>query len=169
METWFIPGKSPIETCDIHRRISVNIRTGLRSCMEGAPGTRYAVYEFWPSDLLAIFKQTGIPRRVPPEYEPGCGMKDTSATGTGPQITSPREGVVYSLRASTLDRERVPLSAVTDADARKLHWFLNDEYLGVSEAGKAFFWKPKPGKFVLRAVDEHGRSAVRQVTARIVE
>ena len=168
-ETWFIPGQSPIETCDIHRRISVNTRTGLRSCLEGAPGTRYAVYEFWPSDLLAIFKQTGIPRQSPPAYEPGCGMQDTAPVGTGPQITSPREGVVYSLRAASLETERVPFSAVTDADSRKLHWFVNDEYLGSSEAGKVFFWKPKPGKFVLRAVDERGRSAVRDLETRIVE
>ncbi len=167
--TWFIPGKSPIEACDIHRKISINTRTGLRACADGTPGTRSAVYEFWPSDLLAIFRQTGIPRRVPPPYEPGCRMEETSAKGAGPQITSPREGVVYSLRAATLKDERVPLTAVTDADTRTVHWFMNEEYLGKSTSGKPFFWTPKPGRFVVRAVDDNGRSAVRKVAAEIVE
>lgn len=167
--TWFIPGRSPIETCDIHRKISVNIRTGLRACTDGAPGSRYAVYEFWPSDLLAIFRQTGIPRRVPPPYEPGCRMEETSAKGAGPRITSPREGVVYSLRATSLDRERVPLTAVTDADTLTVHWFVNEEYVGKSPSGKPFFWTPRPGKFVVRAVDDKGRAAARNIMTRVVE
>jgi penicillin-binding protein 1C len=167
--TWFIPGKSPIEQCDIHRKIFVNTRSGLRSCLDGAAGTRSEVYEFWPSDLLAIFKQAGIPRRVPPAYEPGCRMEETASRGTGPQITSPREGVVYSLRAASLKDERVPLTATTDADTRTIHWFMNEEYLGESPNGKPFFWTPKPGKFVVRAVDDHGRSAVRDVVTKIVD
>jgi penicillin-binding protein 1C len=169
IQTWFIPGKSPIEQCDIHRRISISTRTGLRSCIEGAPGTRSEVYESWPSDLLAIFKQAGIPRRVPPPYEPGCRMEDTASRGSGPQIASPREGVVYSLRASSLKDERVPLTAVTDADTRTIHWFINEEYLGESSSGKPFFWTPRPGRFVVRAVDDHGRSATRDLTAKIVD
>ncbi len=169
MQTWFIPGKSPIAACDIHRKISINSRTGLRACIEGSPGTRYAVYEFWPSDLLAIFKQTGIPRRMPPAYEPGCRIEETSIKGTGPMITSPREGVIYNLRASSISNERLPLTAVTDGDTRILHWFVNEEYLGTSETAKPFFWIPKPGKFMVRAVDEHGRAAVRQIETKIVE
>ncbi len=169
ISTWFIPGKSPIETCDIHRRISINRLTGLRACADGAPGTRSEVYEFWPSDLLAIFKQAGIPRRVPPPYEPGCRMEETASKGAGPQITSPREGVTYSLRASSLSNERVPLTAVTDADTRTVHWFVNEEYVGKSSSGKPFFWTPKPGRFVVRAVDDQGRSATRDLLTKIVD
>ncbi len=169
VSTWFIPGKSPIVKCDVHRRIYINTRTGLRACIDGAPGTRSAVYEFWSSDLLAIFLQSGITRRVPPPYEPGCSMEKTSTKGAGPQITSPREGVVYSLRAASLKDERVPLTAVTDADTRIVHWFANEEYLGYSESGKTFFWTPRSGKFAMRAVDDQGRSAVRDVVTRIVD
>ena len=167
--TWFIPGKSPIAKCEVHRRIYVSSRTGLRACTDGAQGARSEVYEFWPSDLLAIFRQAGIPRRVPPPYEPGCRMEDTSTKGAGPQITSPREGVVYRLRISSLKDERVPLTAVIDADSRIVHWFVNEEYIGNSTSGKPFFWTPKPGKFVIRAVDEHGRSALRTVAAGVEE
>ncbi len=169
VSTWFIPGRSPIAKCDVHRRISVNSRTGLRACSDGVRGTISKVYEFWPSDLLAIFRQAGIPRRVPPPYEPGCRMDVTASKGAGPQITSPRAEVVYSLRISDLAGERIPLTAITDADSRIVHWFINEEYLGESMSGKPYFWTPKGGKFVVRAVDDLGRSAVRDVVTQIIE
>jgi penicillin-binding protein 1C len=127
------------------------------------------VYEFWPSDLLTIFRQAGIPRRVPPQYEPGCSMEETALTGKGPQITSPRQGVVYSLRASSIDQERISLSALTDADTQKVHWFMNEEYLGQSQNNKPFFWTPKPGKYQVRAIDDLGRSTVRELRVELVE
>lgn len=167
--TWFIPGKSPIETCEIHRKISINTRTGLRSCIDGAPGTKYEVFEFWPSDMLGIFRQAGIPRRVPPAYEPGCRMEETASKGTGPKITSPREGVVYTLRAAALTQERVPLTAITDADTRTVYWFANEEFLGTSSSGQPLLWSPKPGTYIVRAVDDNGRAAVREVRATLVQ
>lgn len=169
VSTWFIPGKSPIRTCDIHRVIYIDTRTGLRSCREGTPGTRAAVCEFWPSDMLEIFRQAGIPRRVPPPYGPECRTEETAAKGTGPQITSPQRGVTYSLRARALERERIPLTAVTDADTRTVYWFVNERFLGTSASGKPFFWKPAPGRFVVRAVDDQGRADAREVQAVLVE
>ena len=169
VSTWFIPGRSPIAKCDVHRRISINSRTGLRACSDGATGTRSEVYEFWPSDLLAIFRQAGIPRRVPPPYESGCGMDVTASRGAGPRITSPRGEVVYSLRMSNLKEERIPLTAITDADTRIVRWFVNEEYLGESAGGKPYFWQPKPGRFMVRAVDDLGRTSFREVRTQLVE
>lgn len=167
--TWFIPGRSPIAKCDVHRRVYVNSRTGLRACIDDGPGTRPEVYEFWPSDLLAIFRQAGIPRRVPPPFEPGCGMDVMASKGFGPRITTPQEGVLYSLRASKLTEERLPLAAVTDADTRMVHWFANEVYLGESASGEPFFWAAKPGKYVVRAVDDLGRASSRTVITQLVE
>ena len=61
---WFIPGVSPISQCEIHREILIDDATGLR--VQSDDGTRKLhreVYEFWPSDLLALFEQAGLPRR----------------------------------------------------------------------------------------------------------
>jgi penicillin-binding protein 1C len=155
--------------CDIHRVIYVDASTGLRSCHEGAAGTRAEVYEFWPSDMLAIFRQAGIPRRVPPPYGPECRGGGTVVKGVGPQITSPQRSVTYSLRARGLARERIPLTAGTDADTRTVYWFVNERYLGASPSGEPFFWQPVPGRFVVRAVDDQGRADAREVKAVLVE
>src|SRR5208283_934590 len=62
--TWYIPGKSPIRISDLHRRIYIDA-AGNRACGPG-PGIHEEVYEFWTSDMLRLFREAGMPRRIPP-------------------------------------------------------------------------------------------------------
>lgn len=164
-ETWFVAGRSPIARCEVHREVLVDGRSGLRTCREGAHAER-RVFEYWPSDLLRIFQQAGIRRRSPPADGPDCG--DPVAAGVPPQITSPAKGVSLALRARNVGTEAVPLAAVTDADAREVHWFADDRYLGKSEPGRELLWRPGPGEIALRAVDDRGRSDVRLLRVEVV-
>lgn len=166
-QTWFIPGVSPIKSCEVHRAVTVDLRTGRRVCHAGAPGTRTEVYEFWPSDLLKLFRQAGMPRRVPPADTPDCPLDARAAHGQPPQITSPQAGLVYQLRARRVGHETLPLQAVTDADVRSVYWFIDEKFLGASKSGQPFFWQAKPGTFMLRAVDDQGRADAREVTVQI--
>jgi len=168
VSTWFIPGVSPIKTCEVHRPVTVNIQTGRRVCQAGAPGTRTEVYEYWPSDLLRLFRQAGIPRRVPPGESPECSLDARSTHGQPPQITSPQPGLAYSLRARSIGKETIPLQAVTDADVRAVYWFLDEKLLGKSNSGQPFFWSAKPGTFMVRAVDDHGRADAREIKVVVV-
>ncbi len=157
--TLFIPGKSPIDVCDVHQQIHVDERTGLRRSRPVDGATRNEVFEVWSSDLLALFEKAGLPRRLPPPYAPGEQIDDRPEAGRAPQIVSPLPGGEYAVPVKEAAREEIPLIAVVPADAATLYWFLDESYLGRSARGKAFFWKPRPGSFVLRATDEHGRSA----------
>lgn len=168
VSTWFIPGVSPIKTCEVHRPVTVNIQTGRRVCQAGAPGTRTEIYEYWPSDLLKLFRQAGIPRRVPPAESPECSLDARSTHGQPPQITSPQVGLAYSLRAGRIGTETIPLQAVTDADVRVVYWFLDEKLLGKSNSGQPFFWTAKPGTFMVRAVDDQGRADAREVRVIVV-
>ncbi|MBI5624104.1 MAG: penicillin-binding protein 1C [Elusimicrobia bacterium] len=167
-KTWFIPGKSPIQTCDLHREVLVDSRTGLRACSPGR-GVRSQVFEFWSSDLLKIFRLAGMPRRLPPPDNPECGITARSTRGLAPVITSPQPGLTYSLRAARLGSETIPLAAVTDADSRQLFWFVNDRFVGRSRNGEPFFWSPQPGAFIVRVVDDQGRADARDVDIAVVE
>lgn len=169
VDTLFIPGKSPITTCSIHRSVLVDKATGLRSCSALDGATERRVYEFWPSDLLRIFKQAGIPRRLPPPVHPRCSITAQADKGVAPKITSPRYGVEYKLRAHRIKTEKIPLSAVTDADVRVIYWFIDGHYLGKVDRNAPFFWKPKPGTFTVRAVDDHGRADAQIITISVVQ
>ncbi|MCE9598514.1 MAG: penicillin-binding protein 1C [Spirochaetia bacterium] len=151
VKTWFIPGKSPIDTCDVHREILVDASTGLRSCGKSA-NVRKEVYEVWPSDIEKVFKTNGIPGRAPPRFAPECEEKDNQAEA--PSITLPVRGVTYNAK----ENEELPLNATADSSATQIFWFLDDAFLGVSKPGEPFFWKARPGNFKIRIVDSIGGS-----------
>ncbi|MFT4058055.1 MAG: penicillin-binding protein 1C [Legionella sp.] len=158
--TWFIPGKSPIKTDTIYREVAINSKTGLRTCHIDMD-TRFEVFEFWPSDLLQIFKKAGIHRRAPPFFEPECTLSGN--LGINPQITSPQVGLSYIIRADSPHNNTIPFTAVTDAGIAYVYWFINDTFVAKTVAGKSFMWKAKPGQYVVRVVDEHGLSDARDL------
>ena len=171
ISTWFIPGKSPIKTCEIHREVVIDVDSGLRSCGKGTKNVKREVFEFWPSDLDRIFKVAGVPRRRPPAYNPECALAGKAERGIAPEITSPRKGLVYNVRVSTKaeDGESIALTAVTDGDTVEVYWFVDEKFLGKTERNKPLFWQPEPGSFVVRVVDDHGRSDARKVNVVLVE
>ena len=162
--TWFIPGKSPIKTDTIYREVAVNSKTGLRTCHIDKD-TRFEIFEFWPSDLLHIFKKAGIQRHTPPFFEADCVL--TGTIGINPQITSPQSGLSYIVRANSQDTNTIPFTVVTDAGIASVYWFVNETFVAKTKAGKSFLWHAKPGKYIVRAVDEHGLSDARALTVQL--
>ena len=162
----FIPGVSPIKKCQVHRKIHIHKRTGLRACKPGKD-TRASVYEFWTSDLLSVFREAGIARRLPPPFMPGCKEHAYSLPGVKPKITSPLDKVSYIYRTSGRAENTIAFSAVTDADVRTLYWFLNESYLGKTDAGVPYYWNSHPGQFHLRVIDDHGRADSRQLNVEV--
>jgi penicillin-binding protein 1C len=166
-QTWFVPGRSPIETCEVHRPVEIDTRTGLRACPGQAGAIRSEVYEFWPSDLLRLFRIAGLPRRTPPPYVPGCNLAHVGSQGIAPKITSPLRGVTYTLRPGLDQHDTIGLSATTDGDVNEVFWFANDRLLGKSRANVPLLWRPQAGQYLIRVVDEQGRADSRQVLVRI--
>jgi penicillin-binding protein 1C len=165
--TWFIPGRSPIARCEIHRPVRIDLATGKQLCRPSNRPAKVEVYEFWPSDLLRLFQQAGLPRRTPPpplSDAEGCDLTSQAARGNPPQISSPLRGAVYTLLPGPASHNHVALSAVADADATEIFWFVGASLLGKTRSGTALMWQPTPGKYIVRAVDDHGRSDSREVT-----
>jgi penicillin-binding protein 1C len=161
---WFIPGKSPIQSDTIYREVAINKNTGLRTCYFDE-NTRFEIFEFWPTDLLKIFKQAGIQRRIPPPYDADCST--IGKAGLSPTITSPQGELSYMIRMSNKGKSKIPFAAVTDADIRLVYWFVNDSFVGKTPPDKPFLWDARPGKFIVRAVDDHGLSDAREMVVQI--
>jgi penicillin-binding protein 1C len=169
VSSWFIPGKSPIRVSDIYRAVPVRKQSGLRACSAFDDGVEMRVYEFWPSDMLALFRKAGISRRQPPPYEPGCTMDVKAATGLAPQIRSPGRHIVYAVRSEKLGEERIPFMAVADADVKRLYWFVDDHFVGSVRNGEALTWHLRPQTAEVRVVDDHGRADWRRITVQMVQ
>ena len=162
-KVWFIPGKSPIKSDTIHREIAIDNKTGLRACRFDQ-NVHFEVYEFWTSDLLKIFRRAGIQRRMPPPYDADCTIGSRADDGFIPQIVSPQKQVNYIARLDASKTTQIPLSAVVDADVRNVYWFVNEAFLGATKRDKSLIWHAAPGKYVIRVVDDYGRSDARDVT-----
>jgi penicillin-binding protein 1C len=165
--TWFIPGKSPIRISDVHRRIWYDTRTGEQACPPYDPEfVRSEVFEFWPSDVLRLFAEAGMPRRQPPAP---ASCQQNATVGLAPHINSPLSNTTYTLRAARVGSETIPLAATTDGDVRTVHWFVDDAYVGTSRPDVAVSWTPgRSGEFTVRAVDDQGRADSRALRVAVV-
>ena len=159
VRSWFIPGVSPIKVSSVHRPVRVDARTGLRSCRASTEGTREEVHEFWPSDLEAVFRRAGIAIRKPPPWAPECGLDTTAASGHAPRIVSPQPTLTYHAPPTPDEDGSVLFAATTDADVRRLFWFVNGALVAEVGPHEQYFWTPRSGRFSVRAVDDSGRAA----------
>ncbi len=159
----FIPGVSPIAPCRVHRPVFLRKDTGLRTRRAGEDTIR-VVREVWPSDLLILFQQAGIPRPVPPEYEEAYGTEGADSFTQPPRILSPVANAQYILRPQNDRYGRIPLIGSADGDARELFWFAGGQFLGKSGPGEDLYWEPGPGEYDLILLDDRGLSADRHIS-----
>jgi len=166
--TWFIPGKSPIRISDVHRRVWYDTRTGNEACPPYDPQfVRSEVFEFWPSDVMRLFEEAGMPRRQPPASA-SC-QHEAVDNGHAPHINSPLSNTTYTLRAARLAGESIPLAATTDGAVRTVHWFVDDAYVGTSHPDVAVGWVPgRSGEFTVRAIDDQGRADSRTLRVAVI-
>lgn len=162
----FIPGVSPIHKCRVHRQVHIDRHTGLRACKPDRD-TLKKVYEFWPSDLLSVFREAGISRQLPPPFPPACPQQAYTTSGMKPEITSPLSSVSYIYRAGVDKDQPIALSATTDGDIKTLYWFVNESFIGKSDAGVALYWNSRPGEFMIRVIDDHGRSSQQKLVVDV--
>ncbi len=153
-EDYFILGKSPITISNIFRPVLINKKTGLRACFEEEGKTYTRIYEFWPSDLEALFNQAKIYHLKPPAYEEGCEIKDTKKDNK-PEILTPKPDITYYSNG-----ENIALRAAAGADAESLYWFLDDSFVCSSKPKEPCFISAEPGKHKLAVLDDLDRYGV---------
>ncbi len=152
--SYFIPGVSSIKECDVHRMFRIDKNTKMLACPEQMDNVEEKVFEIWSSDIISLYKKSGMTLKKVPMPNPKCEL--VAQGGMSPLISSPRKGLTYTLRETTTNS--IPFSAVTDGQSRVLFWFVNESFVGNSESGETFFWEARPGNYRVKAVDEQGRS-----------
>jgi penicillin-binding protein 1C len=163
IEGWFIPGISPIKLCDVHQEVLVDSASGLRVPRDdGTRQLRREVYEFWPTELLSIFRRAGVPRKLPPPFLPGTSPEMIARTGNAPQIISPAERHNILLTSAGT----IALRAKTDADVREIYWFAGNAFIARTNPQDVVTWKATPGSYELTALDDHGRAGSSSVVVR---
>jgi penicillin-binding protein 1C len=165
VEGWFIPGISPITSCTVHRQVFIDAATGMRlPGPDGAHVVKPEVYEFWPTELMRLFREAGLPRRRPPPFLPGTEPAGaTYEAASALRITSPRPGAVYEMQAGGANGQEVALQAQTDSDVEQVYWFAGRQFIGRAAPRDPVAWNPAPGIYCLTAVDDAGRAESEKV------
>lgn len=162
IDSWFIPGVSPIKLSEVYRKIPVDKATGLRACRHEPPRTVLKTYAFWPSDILESFEKAGIALKLPPAFGEECETINPFG-GNAPQIIYPASDVSYIVRRSVEKdgKKQMPFKASADADAGILYWFLDEAYMASSQPNETFFIPVGAGDFSLKVIDSRGRVTIR--------
>ena len=150
----------------LHRTLAVDSRTGAPLCPPYPTGdVQLQVHEFWPSDMFALFRKAGMPRRAAPPL-PDCLAGDADQA---PRIASPLHNVVYTLRRKDV-QDGIGLEAAVSSEVRTLYWFDGSALIDRVPADRQpLRWFPtSEGIHLLRAIDDQGRLAQRDVQIRFL-
>lgn len=165
----FIPGVSPITPCEIHREVLLDAASGRRVTLDdGRRPLKREVYEFWPPDMLEMFRQAGVPRKTPPPMESNAVSLASAETAQAPKIVSPQASLVYTLQMSQPDRQTIPLRADTASGVHRVFWFVGSRFLGASDVTTPLLWQARAGKWQVQVLDDQGRSASLELRVEMV-
>ena len=152
---YFIPGISPIDTSTIYRAIAIDNKTGLRACNNNPDTTHMAVYEFWDSEFLDMFKRAGLERNTPPPFMPGCDLDNIHDTTNIPVIISPAPGTTTVI-TSNADEHPISFIAISPTPDTKIFWFLDDKTLGTTKSGEQIIKPITIGNHTVRIATDDG-------------
>lgn len=161
VKTWFIPGKSPIKTSSLHKAVYFDAK-GEVIC-KGRPYRRREIYEFWPNDMAKLFNEAGMPRRQPPQL-PSC--YDNLNGEAELEIVSPSSIGVYTLKIGKPSSIGLKAKSRTNGD---IFWFANKSFVGKAKTVETLSWSPdNPGTYRIRAADEQGHGASKELTVTFI-
>ena len=165
-ETWYIPGRSPTRSSGVFRTILIDAETGLRACRPVPGRTEEHVWEFWSSDLQALFLRAGVVKPPPPPFSPECGPETGVQAGRLPG-SSPQRTESYISGGCPIRSGAASRSLRARMRTQRRVWFVvKDRFIGRGVPGEPLVWHPGDGVQMLRVVDNLGRAAMQKVVVR---
>ena len=158
ISAYFIPGVSPIDTSPIYRAIAIDNKTGRRACTNNPDTTHMAVYEFWDSEFLDMFKRAGIERNTPPPFMPGCDLDNIQHINNTPIIISPTQNTTTVITSDTASHP-INFMAISPNTDAKIFWFLDNKTLGATKSGEQIIHNVPIGTHTVRIATDDGTGA----------
>jgi len=161
----YLPGRSRLGTCTLHRRVPIDAETGGLVTADCGPRPfewRHVIV--YPAELVAWQRgahpagAAGAPGEPAglPAVSPRC---PGGQAGEPPRIVSPDAATPYRLRRDApVEYQRIALVARTGADARRLYWYQDGLLVGSAGVGEPLFLTPTRGRHRLAVTDDLGRT-----------
>ena len=153
----YIPGRTRLHACEMHRPIFIDKRSGQRLAGDCIATVAHAqvVAAVYPPELVAWWRAQNQPFDPLPPLSPKC---TDVAAGPPPRIVSPSPATPYRLRHDApAEFQEILLSAET-SDAAHLYWFEDGTLIASGDAARKMFLRPTRGTHEVVVVDDSGRS-----------
>ncbi len=162
----FIPSVSPIDTCQIHRKVFVDAGNKKMSC-DSFPESKEKIVEVWPDDLLDVFRKAGLKKIALSDRNFSCDS--LSGLSQSLMITSPQKNIEYLIsRHENHYNTKIQMRAISESDSHYLDWFVDKSYIGRSYKNRALFFEAtQPGIYTVTVTDNLGRSQSSQFTVKV--
>lgn len=178
-EALFISSVSPIEKCQIHRKLLFNLVSQKYECLNLAETNLdkqkiEKIVEVWPDDLMDIFRQAGLKKDTLFSHKVRCDRSSLARQEVLLKdliITSPQNSIDYILQIGQKGVRdlKVELKALSESDSSYLDWFINKEYVGRSLKLEPLFYHVKnPGQYNIYVKDNLGRSQSSQFSVKVI-
>ncbi len=166
---WYRPGISEAQPCPHQRVVWTDAAHRLSYCSACRPavGARASVWPNPPAELAAWRAVQGLPIGQPPPHDPVCPVLAGAPSGVGATATStdPRAPRILAPAAHAhlaIDAEdptaQILLRAAPDPTARRLYWYVNDEFLRAAGPTERVFCRPSRGWLKISCADDQGRT-----------
>lgn len=154
---YYLPDRSPDQTCECHYAIQIDLATGYRlpPDYEGDRKSKTKVFVQYPPKVGTWMDSCGFKVDRLPELLPDWqGL----LPGTAPIVRSPSLDCQYRLREGIpLQFQKICCEASVGSDVQKIFWFIDGKLLEVVKPGERCFYTPEVGKHKLVCQDNLGR------------
>lgn len=176
----FISSVSPIEKCQIHRKLFYNLTNHKYICPENiniksSPQFIEKIVEVWPDDLIDLYEKSGLRKELLSSQKIVCHSKNSVSTDPvlikNLIITSPQENIDYliQLNKTGLIKNKIQLRALSESDSRYMDWFVNQSYIGRTfKNDHLFFDAQQPGRYTVFVKDDIGRSQTSYFNVKVI-
>jgi penicillin-binding protein 1C len=152
---WFLVGRAPQASCDMHERVHLDPDDGLRA----GPNCRLTserVFERYPAEYENFARQAGRPL-APREFSPRCPAAPSDSEERAPKLSFPAENAQFVLDPALRQEQEIVLEARANADS--LTFYVDDRRLATLRAPFRLPWRLTPGAHRVRVAASDGASS----------
>jgi len=149
---WFLPGREPRVSCDMHERVWIDSDDGLRA----GPACRnrvLRVFERYPTEYENFARQAGRPL-APRERSPRCRNSSAIAEDRPPELVFPTAHAEFVIDPGLRSEQEIVLEARAPSD--ELTFYVDERRLTTLRAPFRVPWRLRPGSHRVRVTTPSG-------------
>lgn len=154
VEDIYWPLVSTNEKCEHMKKVFVNFHETMSYCVNCKPSHyKEKFYPNLPPALVKFYQNQSIHYEKIPRHNPHCNVLKNDQNL---KIFMPRDGAEYLI--DHLNPKSLSLECEYPLDTDSLYWFINGKFYSSQSPNQSLFFKPVPGTYDIKVMDNKGRS-----------